>query len=98
MKLSRIASAIAVAAMAPAVMLSSPAFAADAASPSTPSAPTVPDQGSEGDKPTGDAGQTPAEDSQATKDRAAIQAILTDPASGPGVREAAEKALKGTAA
>ncbi|MFJ7202869.1 ALF repeat-containing protein [Streptomyces sp. NPDC098789] len=91
MKLSRIATAVTVAAMAPAVLFASPAFAADAGAAtgatSASAASTV---------------STPADTKpvdgkdQAAADRAAIEEILADPKSGPGVREAAAKALKGT--
>src|SRR5690348_9608742 len=95
-KLPRIASIVATAAIAPAVLLSSPAFAADAAA-ATPSSPATPDQGA-GDRPTSDkAADKPAEDPQAAKDRATIEQLLANPATGPGVREAATKALQGTA-
>ncbi|MEU7180757.1 MULTISPECIES: ALF repeat-containing protein [Streptomyces] len=90
MKLSRISAAVAAAAIAPAVLFSSPAVAADGDRSPAHSAPdrapdAKPDKAAQGTA------------SSVVDDRVAVSQILSDKNSGPGVREAAEKALDGTA-
>ncbi|MFE7563779.1 hypothetical protein [Kitasatospora sp. NPDC057500] len=83
MKLPRVSAVVAAAVLTPAVLFPSSALAADAPQPTGVSGP---DTGSEG-------GTT-----QEDLDRAEVQKILADKESGISVREAAEKALAGTAA
>ncbi|QEU77497.1 ALF repeat-containing protein [Streptomyces subrutilus] len=84
MKLSRIAAAVTTAALAPAVLIASPAFAADAAGTSTPqTAPTTPDRAADG---------RPDED-QAEQDRKAILAIIAEPTASAYMKEAGHKAI-----
>ncbi|MFE7610546.1 ALF repeat-containing protein [Streptomyces celluloflavus] len=90
MKLSRISAVVAAAAIAPAVLFSSPAVAADGDRSPAHSAPdrapdAKPDKAAQGTA------------SSVVDDRVAVSQILSDKNSGPGVREAAEKALDGTA-
>ncbi|MFE7119152.1 hypothetical protein ACFU99_27425 [Streptomyces sp. NPDC057654] len=80
MKLARVSAAVVAAAIAPAVLLSSPAIAADGS------------HSAEGSVSVKDGG------SQAEQDRAEIERIVADKKSGRVLREAAEKALKGTPA
>ncbi|NEA53118.1 chemotaxis protein [Streptomyces sp. SID13666] len=89
MKLARISAIVAAAAIAPAVLFSSPAVAAEGTQPVTTSAPdTAPDT-----KP---ADPAHGSDSSADDDRVAILRILADKNTGRAVREAAQKALDGT--
>ncbi|WP_371617878.1 ALF repeat-containing protein [Streptomyces sp. NBC_00454] len=83
MKLSRIAAAVTTAALAPAVLLASPAFGAgqDSAAPANPTGPTAPDQA-------GQAGQD-----QAEQDRKSILAIIADPMASEYMKEAGLKAM-----
>ncbi|MFG3224024.1 ALF repeat-containing protein [Kitasatospora sp. NPDC048194] len=92
MKLPRVSAVVAAAVLAPAVLFPSTASAADAPQPTGIAGPDT----ASGSAP--DA--TPAEDAdgQEQRDRAEIQRILADKETGPGVREAASKALQGTAA
>ncbi|MFZ3472817.1 ALF repeat-containing protein [Streptomyces sp. 4.24] len=97
MKLSRIASVVAAAALAPAVLLSSPAFAAgqEADAPAAPSAPdqAAPDQ-APADQPGKDQpGQDEPGKDQAEQDRKAILAILADPMASAYMKEAGLKAI-----
>lgn len=90
MKLSRISAVVAAAAIAPAVLFSSPAVAADGDRSPAHSAPdrapdAKPDKAAQGTA------------SSVVDDRVVVSQILSDKNSGPGVREAAEKALDGTA-
>ncbi|MFF3291837.1 ALF repeat-containing protein, partial [Streptomyces sp. NPDC003023] len=80
MKLSRIASAVTVAAIAPAVLLASPALAQDT-TPSAPSAPTSPDQSLSG------------ADEQAEKDRIEILRIIGAAKPGSVLAEAGSAAI-----
>ncbi|MFJ6136608.1 ALF repeat-containing protein, partial [Kitasatospora sp. NPDC092286] len=87
MKLPKVSAVLAAAALAPTVLFPSMASAA------------------EQPKPTGVSGPDTASDAaadhdsaQEAQDRAEVQRILADKESGPGVREAAQKALDGTAA
>ncbi|MFD0411232.1 ALF repeat-containing protein [Kitasatospora sp. NPDC127116] len=87
---------VAAAVLAPAVLFPSTASASDAPKPIGLSGP---DTGSDSAKDTAPEDGTPGAGSgQEQRDRAEVQRILADPASGFGVREAAEKALKGGAA
>ncbi|MCZ4095255.1 ALF repeat-containing protein [Streptomyces sp. H39-C1] len=89
MKLARISAIVAAAAIAPAVLFSSPAVAAEGTQPVTTSVPdTAPDT-----KP---ADPAHGSDSSADDDRVAILRILADKNTGRAVREAAQKALDGT--
>ncbi|MGW7449697.1 ALF repeat-containing protein, partial [Kitasatospora sp. NPDC054795] len=91
MKLPRVSAVVAAAVLAPAVLFPATASASDAPKPTGISGP---DTGSDSVK---DA--TPEDgNGQEQRDRAEVKRILADPKSGPGVREAAEKALKGGAA
>ncbi|MQS39686.1 ALF repeat-containing protein [Streptomyces katsurahamanus] len=84
MKLTRLSAVVAAAAIAPAALLTSlsaPAVAADAERPSGVSAPDT----------------APDTASSAEEDRVEILRILADSDTGRGVREAAQKALDGTA-
>lgn len=85
MKLSRIAMAVTTAALAPAVLIASPAFAAgqDAATSSNPTAPTAPDQGA----------PDQADKDQAEQDRKTILAIIADPMASEYMKEAGRKAI-----
>ncbi|MFD3547315.1 ALF repeat-containing protein [Streptomyces sp. NPDC058655] len=85
MKLSRIAAAVTTAALAPAVLLSSPAFAAgaEAATSAPPTAPTAPDQAA-----TDQAGKDRVE-----QDRKTILAIIADPMASEYMKEAGRKAI-----
>ncbi|UJB44842.1 ALF repeat-containing protein [Streptomyces sp. A1-5] len=87
MKLSRISTVVAAAAIAPAVLFASPAVAADTATPPASSTPdTAPDA-----KP-----DTQGNAKADKNNRFAILKILSDQNSGPGVRKAAEAALNST--
>ncbi|MEU1425233.1 ALF repeat-containing protein [Kitasatospora sp. NPDC005751] len=86
MKLPKVSAVLAAAALAPAVLFPSMASAAEQPAPAGVSGPDTASDAS-GDH-----------DSQEALDRAEVQRILADKESGPGVREAAEKALAGTAA
>ncbi|RSS64186.1 ALF repeat-containing protein [Streptomyces sp. WAC06614] len=110
MKLSRIAAAVTAAALAPAVLLSSPAFAdGNPATPAGPPSQGVPDQPPAAD-PAAPATGTPAAgkqadkpadkpaDKQAEDDRLAILAIIADPTASEFLRNACREALKGTPA
>ncbi|WP_407837257.1 ALF repeat-containing protein [Streptomyces sp. DSM 116496] len=85
MKLSRIAVAVTVSALAPAVFLSSPAFATgeETGAPASPTAPTAPDR---------PAAEQPG-DSQAEQDRKTILAIIADPMASEHMKEAGRKAI-----
>lgn len=91
MKLPRVSAVVAAAVLAPAVLFPSTASASDAPKPIGLSGP---DTGSDSakDAAPGD------DDGQEQRDRAEVKRILADPKSGFGVREGAEKALKGGAA
>ncbi|MER5765934.1 ALF repeat-containing protein [Streptomyces sp. NPDC002082] len=95
MKLSRIAAAVTVSALAPAVFLASPAFATgeETGAPTGPTAPTAPDRpAAEQPAPV----QPPAEqpgDSQAEQDRKTILAIIADPMASNYMKEAGHKAI-----
>lgn len=84
-KLSKIAAAVTTAALAPVVLIASPAFAAgESASASVnPPAPTAPDQPA--------AGQ--AEETGAEQDRKTILAIIADPMASEYMKEAGRKAI-----
>ncbi|WP_327681784.1 ALF repeat-containing protein [Kitasatospora sp. NBC_00458] len=84
MKLPKVSAVIVAAALAPTVLFPSMASAADQPKPTGVSGP--------------DAASDAVEDSQEAQDRAEIQRILDDKATGRGVREGAQKALAGTAA
>ncbi|MFF1906068.1 ALF repeat-containing protein, partial [Kitasatospora sp. NPDC058218] len=86
MKLPKVSAVIAAAALAPTVLFPSMASAAE---PPAPIGVSGPDTASDA---AGD------HDTQEALDRAEIQRILADKSTGRGVREAAEKALAGTAA
>ncbi|MER5726819.1 ALF repeat-containing protein [Streptomyces sp. NPDC002138] len=85
MKLSRIAAAVTTAALAPVVLIASPAFAAgeEAAASTRPTAPTAPDQAAadHGDK------------DQAEQDRKTILGIIADPMASAYMKEAGNKAI-----
>ncbi|MFD9303370.1 ALF repeat-containing protein [Streptomyces sp. NPDC060048] len=83
--MSRIAAAVTTAALAPVVLIASPAFAAghEAATSTNPTAPTAPDQASTG----------PADDGQAEQDRKTILAIIADPMASEYMKEAGRKAI-----
>lgn len=85
MKLSRIAAAVTTAALAPAVLIASPAFAAgqDAATPTGPTAPTAPDQ----------AAADQSGQDQAEQDRKTILAIIAEPTASAYMKEAGRKAM-----
>ncbi|MBT2451437.1 ALF repeat-containing protein [Streptomyces sp. ISL-43] len=84
MKLSRIAAAVTTAALAPVVLIASPAFAAgQAATPTNPTAPTAPDQ----------AATDQADEDQAEQDRKTILAIIADPMASEYMKEAGRKAI-----
>ncbi|MFE2721492.1 ALF repeat-containing protein [Kitasatospora sp. NPDC059327] len=86
MKLPKVSVVLAAAALAPTVLFPSVASAAEPPAPAGVSGPdTVSDAAGE-------------HDSQEALDRAEVERILADKESGLGVREAAEKALAGTAA
>ncbi|MFB6524394.1 ALF repeat-containing protein [Streptomyces sp. NPDC056401] len=90
MKLSRIAAAVTISALAPAMLLSSPAFATgeETGAPASPTAPTAPDQPA--------SVQPPAEqpdESQAEQDRKTILAIIADPMASNYMKEAGHKAI-----
>lgn len=84
-KLSRIAAAITTAALAPAVLLASPAFATDqgSAAPADTSAPTAPDQGATDETGT----------DQAEQDRKTILEIIAAPLASRTMKEAGNKAI-----
>lgn len=89
MKLARISAIVAAAAIAPALLFSSPAVAAEGTQPVTTSTPdTAPDT-----KP---ADPAHGSDSSVDDDRVAILRMLADKNTGRAVREAAQKALDGT--
>ncbi|MFF2117130.1 ALF repeat-containing protein [Kitasatospora sp. NPDC058184] len=91
MKLPRVSAVVAAAVLAPAVLFPTTASATDTPKPTGVSGP---DTGSDSAKDT-----APQDaDGQEQRDRAEVKRILADPKSGVGVREAAEKALKGGAA
>ncbi|RGD56624.1 hypothetical protein DR950_01385 [Kitasatospora xanthocidica] len=90
MKLPRVSAVVAAAVLAPAVLFPTTASATDTPKPTGVSGP---DTGSDSAKDT-----EPQADGQEQRDRAEVKRILADPKSGVGVREAAEKALKGGAA
>ncbi|MGW6843107.1 ALF repeat-containing protein [Streptomyces sp. NPDC054958] len=85
MKFSRIAAAVTTAALAPAVLIASPAFAAgpDAPTTGTQPAPTAPDQ----------AVPDPTAPDQAEEDRKTILAIITHPMASKFMQEAGRKAI-----
>ncbi|MFJ9080246.1 ALF repeat-containing protein [Streptomyces sp. NPDC102278] len=85
MKLSRIAAAVTTAALAPVVLIASPAFAAGSDTPAAgnPPAPTAPDQ---------PASDQPAPD-QAEEDRKTILAIIADPMASGRMKEAGHEAI-----
>ncbi|MFF3075342.1 ALF repeat-containing protein [Kitasatospora sp. NPDC057936] len=85
MKLPKVSAVIAAAVLAPAVLFPSSAAAADSPQPAGVSGPDT-------------ASDKPDMTEQEKHDRAEVQRILADKESGVGVREAAEKALKGGAA
>ncbi|MEV7940102.1 ALF repeat-containing protein [Kitasatospora sp. NPDC088264] len=87
MKLSRVSAVVAAAVLAPTVLFPSMASAADNPQPAGVSGPDTASKGAE-DQGTG----------QEEHDRAEVRRILADKESGPGVREAAQKALNGAAA
>ncbi|MER8102871.1 ALF repeat-containing protein [Kitasatospora sp. NPDC094016] len=87
MKLPRVSAVVAAAVLAPTVLFPSMASAADNPQPAGVSGPDTASKGTE-DQGTG----------QEEHDRAEVRRILADKESGPGVREAAQKALNGTAA
>lgn len=100
MKLSRIAAAVAISALAPAVLLSSPAFATgeETGAPASPTAPTAPDRPAAVQPPAEQppAVQTPAgqpDESQAEQDRKTILAIIADPMASEYMKEAGRKAI-----
>ncbi|MFI5617819.1 ALF repeat-containing protein [Streptomyces sp. NPDC051567] len=84
MKLSRIAAAVTTAALAPAVLISSPAFAAgqEAATSTRPTAPTAPDRAAD-----------QSDTDQAEQDRKTILVIITDPMASEYMKEAGHKAI-----
>ncbi|MEV6954205.1 ALF repeat-containing protein [Streptomyces sp. NPDC051183] len=85
MKLSQIAAAVTTAALAPAVLIVSPAFAADkdAATSTNPTAPTAPDQAASGQ----------ADESPAEQDRRTVLAIIADPMASGYMKEAGHTAI-----
>ncbi|WP_158820950.1 MULTISPECIES: ALF repeat-containing protein [unclassified Streptomyces] len=85
MKFSRIAAAVTTAALAPAVLIASPAFAAGPDAPATGNqpAPTVPDQ----------AVPDPTVPDQAEEDRKTILAIIAHPMASEFMKEAGHKAI-----
>ncbi|PWK66134.1 short repeat uncharacterized protein predicted to be involved in signal transduction [Streptomyces sp. CG 926] len=85
MKFSRIAAAVTTAALAPAVLMASPAFAAgpDAPATGTQPAPTAPDQ----------AVPDPTAPDQAEEDRKTILAIIAHPMASEFMKEAGRKAI-----
>ncbi|MER7823641.1 ALF repeat-containing protein [Streptomyces sp. NPDC096097] len=85
MKFSRIAAAVTTAALAPAVLIASPAFAAgpDAPATGTQPAPTAPDQ----------AVPDPTAPDQAEEDRKTILAIIAHPMASEFMKEAGRKAI-----
>ncbi|WP_329448730.1 ALF repeat-containing protein (plasmid) [Streptomyces sp. NBC_01426] len=85
MKLSRIAAAVTTAALAPVVLISSPAFAAgpDASVAGNPPAPTVPDR----------VVPDQAAPGRADEDRKTILAIIADPMASGRMKEAGHKAI-----
>ncbi|MFD0277064.1 hypothetical protein ACFVHB_24585, partial [Kitasatospora sp. NPDC127111] len=87
MKLPRVSAVVAAAVLAPTVLFPTMASAAEQPQPVGVSGPDTASDAAGDHDPT-----------QEEKDRAEVRRILADPASGRGVREAAEKALKGTAA
>ncbi|MEV7360464.1 ALF repeat-containing protein [Kitasatospora sp. NPDC091276] len=87
MKMPRVSAVVAAAVLAPTVLFPSMASAADNPQPAGVSGPDTASKGAE-DQGTG----------QEEHDRAEVRRILADQESGPGVREAAQKALNGTAA
>ncbi|MFF3005217.1 ALF repeat-containing protein [Kitasatospora sp. NPDC057940] len=87
MKLPRVSAVVAAAVLAPTVLFPSMASAADNPQPAGVSGPDTASKGAE-DQATG----------QEEHDRAEVRRVLADKESGPGVREAAQKALNGTAA
>lgn len=89
-KLSRIAAAVTTAALAPVVLIASPAFAAgqDAATSTPPAGPTAPDQAGADQTPAGQ-----ADGDQAERDRTAILAIIADPMASDYMKTAGHKAI-----
>lgn len=86
MKLSRIAAAVTTAALAPAVLLASPAFADTnqaAGATTNPPAPTAPDREAAED----------SDEDQAEQDRKTILAIIADPMASEYMKEAGHKAI-----
>ncbi|MCY0936455.1 ALF repeat-containing protein [Streptomyces sp. H34-S4] len=85
MKFSRIAAAVTTAALAPAVLLASPAFAAgqEEGNAAQPTAPTARDQAATGQ----------ADEGQAEQDRKTILAIIADPMASETMKEAGRKAI-----
>ncbi len=85
MKLSRIAAAVTTAALAPAVLIASPAFAAgqESAASTHPTAPTAPDL----------AAPDHAAEDQVEQDRKTILAIIADPMASAYMKEAGRKAI-----
>ncbi|MGW6706146.1 ALF repeat-containing protein [Streptomyces sp. NPDC054956] len=97
-KLSRIAAAVVAVAVAPSVLLASPAFAADseAAAPVPASAP----DGAPAGRPADQAAQkdAPASGRQAEDDKAAIELLMAQAKPGSALREDGAKAIAGGAA
>ncbi|MCQ6553857.1 ALF repeat-containing protein [Streptomyces sp. C10-9-1] len=89
MKLSRIAAVVTTAALAPAILIASPAVAAgEEAANGTPTAPTAPDQAA-----SDEAGQDQIGKDQAEQDRKTILAIIADPMASRYMKEAGHQAI-----
>ncbi|MFF4602139.1 ALF repeat-containing protein [Streptomyces sp. NPDC001339] len=102
LKLKRISAAVAAAAIAPAVLLSSPAFAADSSEGSTASAPDTASEAQKADgrkdeAPKGsDASSSSAKNASDEDNRYAILKIINKSKSGSMVHEAAQAAMNGS--
>ncbi|MFG2879207.1 ALF repeat-containing protein [Streptomyces sp. NPDC048337] len=95
-KLSRMAAVVTAAAMAPAVLLASPALADDhTKAAGAPASPSAPDQ-SPVEKPAGKTAERPVHDGkQAERDREEILRLMAAAAPGSAVRERGTKAIDG---
>lgn len=90
MKLSRIAAAVTTAALAPVVLIASPAFAAgqESAASTHPTSPTAPDQAAPDE-----AGKDQTAKDRVEEDRKTILAIIADPMASKYMKEAGHKAI-----
>ncbi|WP_432249071.1 ALF repeat-containing protein [Streptomyces sanyensis] len=94
MKLSRIAAVVTTAALAPAILIASPAVAAgEEAANSTPPAPTAPDQAATDEAGKNQTGKDQAGKDQAEQDRKTILAIIAEPMASTYMKEAGRQAI-----